>query len=68
MTDAEQISLLIDDREKIRTHPIRTINDFNPLLDLALQALDAGDLHVVKEFIERTRDALQAERAWLNER
>lgn len=68
MTDAERIHHLINDNEITRTHTIRTINDFNPLLDLALQALDAGDLHIVREFIERTRDALQAERAWLNER
>ena len=64
MTDTERAHM-IDDMEQVRTHPIRTINSIDPLLSLALDALTAGDLHVVREFMERTQKALRDERTWL---
>lgn len=68
LTDAERIAHLIDDMETVRTHPIRTIQHVTPLLSGALAALDNGDLDVVREFVERTRDALDKEREWLRDR
>lgn len=65
--DAIRISHLIDDLETIRTHPIRTIQGLTPMLSNAIAALDAGDLDVVREFLERTHDALKAEDRWLRD-
>lgn len=67
LTDAQRIDHLIDDRETIRTHPIRTIQHVQPLISNALVALAAGDLDVVKEFLERVDSSLVAEDKWLRQ-
>lgn len=68
ITDADRNVLLIDAAETTRTHPIRTIEAVLPLLDDALNALDNNNPEVVREFLERTRDALVAEDKWLRRR
>lgn len=65
-TDADvQIAHLIDDLETVRTHPIRTIQNVDPLLTLAMAALENGDLEVVREYLDRSRNALTNELRWL---
>lgn len=65
LTDADRIAHLIDDAETIRTHPIRTLGNIRPLLSDAVHALDNGNLDVVREFLERSRDAVDRELKWL---
>jgi hypothetical protein len=63
-----RISHLIDDAETTRTHPIRTLKDSVDLLTDALHALRNGSPHVTDEFVERVRDAIDAEIKWLRAR
>lgn len=67
LTDAERNAHLIDDLEKVRTHSIRTIQHVQPLITDALDALAAGHLDVVKEFLERVDSSLAAEAEWLRQ-
>jgi hypothetical protein len=63
-----RISHLIDDHETVRTHPVRTLRDQDELLSNALHAIVNGRTDVALEFVERVRDALAAEVAWLADR
>lgn len=61
-------SHLIDDYETVRTHALRTLLRQTDLLDDALHALRNGSPHVTDEFVERVRDDIDAEIAWLRGR
>ncbi len=61
-TEAQIVrSHLMDDFEKLRTGSLRATTSIDGLLSTALEALAAGDLHIVQEYVERAQAATAAE-------
>lgn len=65
LTDTERISHLIDDLEKVRTHPIRSLRPVANLLSDAQHAIAAGNMDVAAEFVERALGDVLTEIDWL---
>jgi hypothetical protein len=63
-----RISHLIDDAETTRAHALNMLRNNTELLTLGLHALRNGSPDVTDEYIERVRDAMDAEIAWLRDR